>query len=130
MRSKAVADQDAWFLISSLFGFEIKYTLKPLQADLRVSISRVGAYILPSRGRKRGPIASMGTRWPDDHWIQIPTITTNALDCSHGCALNSRTSIVSLIMLTYKDFDGAWHREHHSSLVHIIYVLRQDIWIL
>jgi hypothetical protein len=62
VRSKAVADQDAWSLISSFFGFRIKYTLKPLEADYRVGISRVGACILPSRGRERGPVASMGIR--------------------------------------------------------------------
>ena len=30
VRSKAVADQDAWSAVSSFFGFGIKYTLKPL----------------------------------------------------------------------------------------------------
>ena len=130
MRSKAVADQDASSLVSSFFGFGIKYTLKPLQADLRVGISRVGARILPSRGMKRGPVASMGIRWPDYHRVQIPTIATNAFDCSHGCALDSRTSIVSLVILTYKDFYRAWHGKHYSSLVHVIHVLDKDSWIL
>jgi hypothetical protein len=50
--TKAVADQDAWFLISSFFGFRIKYTLELLEAGHRVGITRVGARILPSRGRK------------------------------------------------------------------------------
>jgi hypothetical protein len=107
VRSKAVADQDAWFLVSSFFGFGIKYTLELLEADLRVGISRVGARILPSRGRKGSPVASMGIRWPDYHRVQIPTIATNAFDRSHGYALDSRTSVVSLVILTYKDFDRA-----------------------
>jgi hypothetical protein len=52
----------------------------------------------------------MGTRWPDYHWVQVPTIATDAFDRSHNCALDSRTSIVSLIMLTYEDFDRACQR--------------------
>jgi hypothetical protein len=42
----------------------------------------------------------------------------------------TRTSIISHVVLTYKDFDRAWHREHYSSLVHIIYILSQDSQIL
>ena len=49
------------------------------------------------------PVASMGTRWPDYHRVQIPTIVTNTFDCGLGCALNSRTSVVSLVILIYKD---------------------------
>jgi hypothetical protein len=44
----------------SIRGLGIKYTLKPLQADLGVGISRFGARIVPSRGGERGPVASMG----------------------------------------------------------------------
>ena len=62
MRSKAVADQDAWLLVSSFFGFGIKYTLKLLEANYRVGIPGLGACILPSKGKKRGLVASMGTR--------------------------------------------------------------------
>jgi hypothetical protein len=62
MRSKAIADQDASSLISSFFSFRIKYTLKPLKANHRVSITRVRARILLSRGRKRGPVTLIGTR--------------------------------------------------------------------
>jgi len=130
MGSKAIADQDAWSLVSSFFGFGIKYTLEPLKADHRVGISRVGARILPSRCRKSGPVASMGIRWPDYHQVQIPTIATDTFDRSHGCALDSRTSIISHVVLTYEDVDRAWHREHHSSLVHVIHVLDKDSRIL
>ena len=62
MRSKAVADQDAWFLVSSFFGFGIKYTLKLLEANLRVGISRVGVCILLFKGKKCGLVASISTR--------------------------------------------------------------------
>lgn len=65
MHSKAVADQDASSLVSSFFNFGLKYTLKPLEANYRVGISRVGARILPSRCRKSGPVTSMGFGWPD-----------------------------------------------------------------
>ena len=65
MHSKAVADQDASSLVSSFFNFGIKYTLKTFEANYKVGISRVGARILPSRGRKSGPVTSMGCGWPD-----------------------------------------------------------------
>ncbi len=107
VRSKAIADQDASSLISSLSSFRIKYTLKPLEANYRVGITRVGARILPSRGGKCGPATSMGARRPNYHRVQIPTIATNAFDRSHGCALDSRTSIITSVMLTYQDFDRA-----------------------
>jgi hypothetical protein len=69
VRSKAIADQDASSLVSLFFGFGIKYTLELLEADYRVGITRVGARILPSRGRKRGLVTSIGTRWPDYHRV-------------------------------------------------------------
>jgi hypothetical protein len=69
VRCKAIVDQDASFPVSSFLGFGIKYTLEPLEADHRVGIPRLGARILPSRGRKRGLVASMGTRRPDYHRV-------------------------------------------------------------
>ena len=73
MHSKAVADQDASSLLSSFFNLGIKYTLKPLEANYRVGISRVGARILPSRGIKGGLVALISIHWPDYHQFQIPT---------------------------------------------------------
>ena len=35
-------------------------------------------------------------------------------------ALDSHTSMLPLVILTYEDFDRAWHREHDSGLVHVI----------
>jgi hypothetical protein len=35
--------------------------LKLFQTDLGVSVSRFGACIVPSRGKERGPVASMGS---------------------------------------------------------------------
>ena len=72
----------------------------------------------------------MGGGWPDNHGLQIPTISTDALDRSHSRSLDTRISIVLRIILTYKDFDGAGHRKHDSSLVHIIDILCQNNWIL
>ena len=69
VRCKAIADQDASFPVSSFSGFGIEDTLEPLEADHRVGIPGFGARILPSRGRKRGPVASMGTRRPDYHRV-------------------------------------------------------------
>ena len=43
--------------------------LKPLKANHRVSISRLRAYILPSRDRKRSLVALIDTHRPDYHWV-------------------------------------------------------------
>ena len=68
VRAEAVTNQHPWFLVSLAFSLGVKDTLKPLQANLRVSVSRFGARIVPSRGRERGPVASMGGGWPNNHW--------------------------------------------------------------
>jgi len=130
VRPEAVANQRPWFLVSTLPSFRVKDTLEPLQADLGVGISRFGARILPSGGGKGCPVASMGRSRPNNHGIQIPTITTYTFDRSDHRALDTRASVVSHVVLTYKDFDRAWHGEHDSSLVHVVQILCQDIWIL
>jgi hypothetical protein len=62
MRCKAIANQDTSSLISLFFSFKIKYTLKPLKANYKVNITRVGARILPFKGKKRGLVALISTR--------------------------------------------------------------------
>jgi hypothetical protein len=69
VRPEAVGNQHPWLLVSSLLSFGMKYTLELLEANLRVGISRFGARILLSRGRERGPVASMGSGWPNDHRV-------------------------------------------------------------
>jgi len=61
MRPEAVANQYSRSLISLFFSLGIEYTLKLLQADLRVGIARIRAGIVPSRGKECGPITSMST---------------------------------------------------------------------
>ncbi len=61
MAPAAVTNQYLRSLVSSFLGFRIKYTLKPLSANLRVGISGFGASVLLSRGRERGLVASMGS---------------------------------------------------------------------
>jgi hypothetical protein len=128
--SKTIANQDAWSLVSLFFGFGIKYTLEPLEANYRIGISRIRARILLSRGKEYNPVVSIGIRWLDYHRVQIPIITTNAFDRSHGYTLDSRISIVSLVIFTYEDFDGAWYKQHYSSLVYIIHILDEDSRVL
>jgi hypothetical protein len=65
VRCKAIINQDTLSLVSLFFGFEIKYTLKLLEANYKVGITKVEARILLSRGRKRGLVALIGTRRPD-----------------------------------------------------------------
>lgn len=84
--------------------------LQPLQADLGVGISRFGARILPSGGVERGPVASIGGGGPNNYRVQIPTVSADAFDRSHRRSLDSRASIISYVVFTYKDFDGAWYR--------------------
>jgi hypothetical protein len=69
VRPEAVRNQYPWFLISSLLSFGMKYTLKPLEAYLRVGISRFGARILPSGGKERGPVTSMGSGWLNNYRV-------------------------------------------------------------
>jgi hypothetical protein len=38
--------------------------------------------------------------------------------------------MLPLIILTYKDFNRAWHREYDSGLVHVINILGQDAGLL
>jgi hypothetical protein len=95
VRPEAVINQSPRLLIRPLFRLGIKHELDPVQADLGIGISRLGACKMPSRGRVRGPCASMGCRWRDDQWIERPTVSRNALDRGHHCPLNTCVSISS-----------------------------------
>jgi hypothetical protein len=68
MRPKTVTNQHPWLLVSPSFGLGVKHTREPLLADLRVSVPRLGARIMPSRGRESGPVAWMGGGGPNNHW--------------------------------------------------------------
>jgi hypothetical protein len=67
VRSEAVINENPWLLIRPYFGLGIEHTFDPFQTDLGVGIPRFGARIMPSRGGIRGPVASMGCGWLDDH---------------------------------------------------------------
>jgi hypothetical protein len=58
---------------------------------------------MPSGGGERDPVASMGGVWPNNHGVEISTVSTDAVN------LNSRASIFSPVILTYKHLNGAWH---------------------
>jgi len=60
---------------------------------------------MPFRGRECSPVAPMCGGWPNYYWQQGPTVCTYTLNGSHHCALNTSTSVVSQIVLTYQDFD-------------------------
>jgi len=68
VRPETVTNQHPGFLVSLSSCLGIKHALKPLQANLGVGIPRFGACIVPSRGRERGLVASMGSSWPNNHW--------------------------------------------------------------
>jgi len=73
------------------------------------------------------------TRWccsPNDHWAQIPTIPTDTLDSRHESALDVGASVVPQIIFTYKNLHRPEHRQHDTSLIHIIDVFREDIGAL
>lgn len=59
-RPETIANQNAWLLMRVCSDLRIEHTFEPLQADLRVGVSRFGARIMSSRGGVRGPVASMG----------------------------------------------------------------------
>ena len=86
--------------------------------------------IMPSRRMECCPIGPMSTCWPNDHRIQIPTISADAFYRGYKFSLYTCTSIVSWIVLTYKNFFATLQTEHNASLIHIIGVFRPDIWII
>jgi hypothetical protein len=65
---ETVTNQHPWLLVSLSSSLGIKHALEPLQANLGVGVPRFGARIVPSRGGERGPFASMGSGWPNNHW--------------------------------------------------------------
>jgi hypothetical protein len=67
VRPKAVTNQHLGLLVSLFSSLGIKHTLKPLQANLRVSVSRFRACIVLSRGRERSLVALIGSSWPNNY---------------------------------------------------------------
>ena len=61
MRSKAIAPYNSEFSICLYLDLKIKDTLKPLQADIGVGISRFGVSLVPTRSWVRCQLA----QWVD-----------------------------------------------------------------
>ena len=118
--AEAVINEYPWFLISLDFGLGVKHTLNPLQADLEVSISRLGAHIMLSRSGKCGLLTSMGCGWPNNHGKKRPTIGRNAFDRSHHFPFNTRASVRPRVVLTYQDLHRAKHAQYDTSFIHIV----------
>ena len=53
-------------LISLFSRLGIEHALELLQVNLRVGIPGFRVGIVPSRGRERGLVASIGSSWPND----------------------------------------------------------------
>ena len=98
--TETVTNQHPGFLVSLFSSLGIKYTLELLQTNLGVGVPGFRAGIVLSRGGERGPVASMGSSWPDNYWYQRPTVYTNTLDSGNSRALDDRASIVLWIILT------------------------------
>jgi hypothetical protein len=73
MSPEAVRNENPWLLIRLRSGSGVEHTFDPLQTDFGIRIPRLGARIMPARGGIRGPVASMGCGWPDDHGKERPT---------------------------------------------------------
>jgi hypothetical protein len=61
---------------------------------------------MPARGEVSGLFTSMVCGWPDDHSEERPIVCRYALDRGHHRPLDIRASVISRVVLTYKDFDG------------------------
>lgn len=109
VRAEVVANQNTQSLLRPSFGLRVEHTFEPLQANLRVGISRFGAHIMPSRGGVRGLVASTGCGWLDDHWWERPTVCRYALYRSHHRPLDTCASVISRVVLTYQDLHRAEH---------------------
>ncbi len=68
MRPETVTIQHPGFLVSLTSCSGFKHTLKPLKANLGVVVPRFRDCIVPPRGGERGPVTSMGSSWPNNHW--------------------------------------------------------------
>jgi hypothetical protein len=68
VRPETVKNQHAGFLVRLSSRLGIKHALEPLQASLQVGVPRFRDCIVPSRGGERGPVASMGSSWPNNRW--------------------------------------------------------------
>ena len=77
-------------------------------------MSRFGASVVPSKGVEGGLVALMCGSWPDD------------LDGSDWSSLDTRSSVVSHVVLAHKDFDRTRHAKHDSRLVHVVHILYQN----
>jgi hypothetical protein len=109
VRPEAVTNKNPWFLIRRGLVCGSNTSFIQLQADLGVGVSRLGARKMRSMGGERSPGTSVGCGWPDNQWKETPTVCRNALDRSHHCPLNTRASISSQVILTYKGLEGATH---------------------
>lgn len=123
MRSEAIVDYYAWFLISLFFGLEIKYKLEPLQADIGVGVSTVRVRIVPSRSGVRHPVSSVSRRGPDYHRVQVSTNGTYMFDGCDRRAFHTRTPVASLVVLAKKNFNRVELGKHDTSLIHVIHIL-------
>lgn len=85
---------------------------------------------MPAGYRKGYLIAPMCSSCLDNHRAQVPTVTTNAFYSCYCRSFYTRASIAPYVVSAYEHFDGAERREHHSSLIYIVYILRQDSRIL
>ena len=59
----------------------------------------------------------------------LPSQGDTFYSSNHG-PLNAGASVISQVILTYQDFDGAQHAQHDASLIHIIDILAENVWIL
>jgi hypothetical protein len=103
--AEAVAYQHSRFTICPVTGLRMKYFDEPLQAYLRVSVTRVGECVVPPRRGKSRPISSVSGSRLNHHGLQIPAISAYALDCRHYLSLDSRTAVIPPVILSYENLD-------------------------
>jgi len=84
---------------------------------------------VPSRRGKCCPVAFVSSRWPDHHGVEIPTVSTDALDYGHYYALDTRSSAISEVLSANENLDRPEHGEHYPGLVHVVHIFSKDGWI-
>ena len=62
-----------------------------------------------ARGRVRGPIGSACSGWPDNHRQKRPAVCRYTLDRSHYGSFKVGAFVISRIVFTHEDFNGAEH---------------------
>jgi hypothetical protein len=95
--AKAIANQNPRFFVCSSSGLRVKHISNLVETDGRVNISGLGAGKVLSRSRVSRLRASIGGSWPDNEWMEGPTVYGDTFDRSDQSPLDTNSSIIQIV---------------------------------